>query len=298
MDHFPSGAPKRRNASSIHCFLRIVRYLIALLNGDREQMARSRAGETERRFGRRAVILGGTRPGSLCRLMEARRMARVAVDLAQQVGQGERAARPGELLERNGRTTPPRQVCHVEEGIMGGESRFRGQVVTATMMRAAANHRRRRTAVAKAMMESAGSHTLDMMGCERIVAAVEERLNELPEQEFTRWVTLDNQFDENRSFSPQRTTSSMSVKNQRDLESSTTYSRSRYVVLGRIHCQPGVHLFDVSQQFGGRRLSAYPRVLTDKRYRWYAVDQDHPRLTLRVVIDRNVDDHASTIHCR
>ena len=40
-------------------------------------------------------------------------------------------------------------------------------------------------------MERLGVHTVEMVGCEGVVAEVEERLNELPENDFARWVELN-----------------------------------------------------------------------------------------------------------
>jgi len=40
-------------------------------------------------------------------------------------------------------------------------------------------------------MEMCGLNTVEMVGCEGVVAEVEERLNQLPEVEFARWVALN-----------------------------------------------------------------------------------------------------------
>jgi ubiquinone/menaquinone biosynthesis C-methylase UbiE len=40
-------------------------------------------------------------------------------------------------------------------------------------------------------MEGLGLTTLDLVGCEGVVAEVEEKLNELPQEEFERWVDLN-----------------------------------------------------------------------------------------------------------
>jgi S-adenosylmethionine-dependent methyltransferase len=42
-------------------------------------------------------------------------------------------------------------------------------------------------------MELLGLDTIAMVGCERVVAEVEERLNDLPDVEFARWVALNYQ---------------------------------------------------------------------------------------------------------
>jgi SAM-dependent methyltransferase len=40
-------------------------------------------------------------------------------------------------------------------------------------------------------MERLGLQTIQMVGCEGVVAEVEEKINELPEEEFARWVALN-----------------------------------------------------------------------------------------------------------
>jgi hypothetical protein len=40
-------------------------------------------------------------------------------------------------------------------------------------------------------MESLGLTTLDLIGCEGVVAEVEEQLNELPQEQFERWADLN-----------------------------------------------------------------------------------------------------------
>jgi ubiquinone/menaquinone biosynthesis C-methylase UbiE len=40
-------------------------------------------------------------------------------------------------------------------------------------------------------MTSAGFHTLNLIGCEGVVSAVEEKINQLPRQEFEQWVDLN-----------------------------------------------------------------------------------------------------------
>ena len=41
------------------------------------------------------------------------------------------------------------------------------------------------------IMETFGLNTVEMVGCEGVVAEIEERLNQLPDVEFARWVALN-----------------------------------------------------------------------------------------------------------
>ena len=49
-------------------------------------------------------------------------------------------------------------------------------------------------------MEGLGLTTLDLVGCEGVVAEVEEKLNELPREDLTRWIDLNYRLGRRREL--------------------------------------------------------------------------------------------------
>ena len=71
---------------------RLVRYFVAFLKGDDEELRRTATAARSPRFGRPHLASGGARLARSGRLQDARRISAVPVEIAQQSGRRERAA--------------------------------------------------------------------------------------------------------------------------------------------------------------------------------------------------------------